>query len=190
MELNLTEMKEIVEREVLNYMVKFEEEYSGRTLHEISIPEIVYKKRGTTAGTAEMNFHTGTCIMDFNEKLMEENFDRFVARTVPHELAHYCCMLLHGRTMKGNKMDWHGARWKNIMRFFGADSSRCHTYDVSNVRQVRTIRRFEYNCGCGKTFQISTKRHNQIRRGQRSFHCRACKTDIFWNGAIAAHQNK
>ncbi len=109
---------------------------------KIKPPAVVYRKRGTTAGTA--NYQTWT--IDLNPTLLMENQDTFIARTVPHELAHLIDYQLHpenfetrlirtrtGR-LKRSKRDVHGATWKRIMIVLGADPSRCHDYDVSNAK--------------------------------------------------------
>lgn len=190
MQLTVQEMKEIVEREVLNYIVKFEDHYVGLTKFPIDIPEIEFKIKGTTAGRAGLNFYNGTGSVDYNVDLMKDNFDEFMDSTVPHEVAHYCCMILYGQLRRGSKNDYHGSKWKGLMRFFGADPERCHSYDVSKVKRTRTIRRWEYACGCNTEHQLSTVRHNKIQRGYKSYICKHCRETIKWTGYSAGHKNK
>lgn len=182
MELNVDEMKEIVEREVLEYMVKFEDRFNGQTIFPINIPDIQFKVKGLVAGYASLNFHTGSCTLDFNEAIMEDNFDDFVDRTVPHEVAHYCSMLLKGQIKRGSKTEYHGAHWRSIMRFFGVDDiKRCHSYRVDKAnRKMR--RRFSYKCDCGYDHQLATVTHNRIQREQKSFICKDCRSTLTWTG--------
>lgn len=58
---------------------------------DIRMPTVVYTKRGTTAGTA--NYRTWT--INLNPVLLVENTDKFIERTVPHELAHLICDLVY-----------------------------------------------------------------------------------------------
>jgi len=49
---------------------------------------------------------------------------------------------------------------------------RCHRYAV-DTSDLRTQRRWAYVCDC-REHQISTTRHNRVRRDQAEYRCRHC----------------
>jgi len=106
----------------------------------------------------------------YNLQLLAENEEEFLARTVPHEVAH-----LVVRELFGSETRPHGREWKAVMGVFGADPSRCHDYDVSRS-QVRRLPRFPYHCGC-RQHELTSIRHRRILNGQ-SYFCRACKQPL------------
>ena len=142
---------------------------------EINMPTVVYKKRGTTAGTA--NYQTWT--IDLNPVLLSENVDKFIERTVPHELAHLICDLVYPhahRPVRGVKRDVHGSYWKDIMRTLGVPANeitRCHSYDTTNARKKTSS--YQYKCdGCGHVFTLGPKRHAKLQTNARAYRHTAC----------------
>jgi len=140
------------------------------------IPRIEFTVRGTTAGYA-----SGTNVVNFNPVLLVQNEDDFIAKTVPHEVAH-CIDAATGRDNNASvridrygrirraKRSIHGPSWQFIMRLFGADPSRTHTYDTTNA-QVRVKNKFEYHCQCcGNSVFVSSVIHNKVQRGARYWH--------------------
>lgn len=138
----------------IQYCIDTAEKHYGRTF---AFPTIVYKKRGTTAGTANDRTYT----IDLNPTLLMENLDAFIARTVPHEFAHLVDGIVNPHTRMGRKRSVHGPSWKRIMMLFGADPSRCHSYDVTNAKQSsRRTTKHVWVCGCGEaTMELGAKRH-------------------------------
>lgn len=140
---------------------------------DVQMPKIVYDKRGTTAGTA--NYKTWT--LNFNAVLLAENVEAFIARTVPHELAHLVNDLVYpeahateikwtGRGYKRTKRDVHGETWQSIMRTLGASPKRCHNYDVSNVKVEKVLTKYQYRCSCCNSIvEAGPKVHAKIQRG-------------------------
>jgi SprT protein len=55
---------------------------------------------------------------------------------------------------------------------FGAEPSRTCAYDLAGV-PLRTQRRHAYRCGC-TTHRLTSRRHNQVRRGAMRYYCRHC----------------
>ncbi len=106
----------------------------------------------------------------YNLQLLAENEEPFLARTVPHEVAHLVVRELFGAAVRP-----HGQEWKAVMGVFGADPSRCHDYDVSRS-QVRKLPRFLYRCGC-RLHELTSIRHRRVLDGQ-SYFCRACKQPL------------
>ena len=135
------------------------------------VPNVRYDVRGTVGGYAQ-----GTALVRFNPILLMENLDDFIARTVPHEVAH-CIDSANGDNgysifMRRGKRSLHGPTWQRIMMVFGVkDATRCHSYDTKNA-QVKTKAKFEYKCGCcDKSYFVSSVLHNRMARGQQRY-CR------------------
>jgi SprT protein len=106
----------------------------------------------------------------YNPQLLAENEEQFLARTVPHEVAHLVVRELFGAAARP-----HGQEWRAVMGLFGADPSRCHDYDVSRS-QTRRLPRFVYHCGC-RRHELTSIRHRRVLNGQ-SYLCRACKQPL------------
>ncbi len=127
--------------------------------------EVRFDLRGKSAGMASHGAASGMVIR-YNGLLLRENGEDFLRRTVPHEVAHLITRLVFGSRCRP-----HGAEWRRVMGFFGADPSRCHAYDTSRAR-TRTLKEFRYACGC-RDHALTSIRHNRARRGQR-YLCRSC----------------
>ena len=133
------------------------------------MPRIDFSLKGRCAGQYIFHAFKGQSLR-FNVEMAVQNGQAFIDRTVPHEVAHLVAFHLYGPRVN------HGYEWQNIMtQYFNTDPSRCHTYDMTNVT-VKRQRRFEYKCDC-KTFQITTVRHNKMRRG-KTYTCRSCREPI------------
>jgi predicted SprT family Zn-dependent metalloprotease len=93
--------------------------------------------------------------------------------TVVHEACHIIEYYKHGT-------GGHGARWERYMRRCGLKPVRCH-----NVDNTGLVRRYLYECpnGCYPEFKLSTRMHNQVRRGQYRL-CNRCKSRISWSGRV------
>jgi len=178
----MTEMKEAVETKVLEMMVKFEEEVGSACKYPVKLPrEIKFNVKGQVAGYAYFDYLIGEGHLDFNPIIMEDNWERFIERTVPHEVAHFCVSLYVGYlTSRNGRRICHGKDWKGMMRYFGiSDSTRCHSYDTSRAK-TKTQRRWEYKCECS-THMLSTTMHNKIRKGSVRV-CRSCRTNVNYVG--------
>lgn len=132
-------------------------------------PTIKYEVRGRVGGIARVTQN----IIDFNSVLLMENLDHFIDSTVPHEVAHIIDHVVYGFQHNGRKAIHHGRTWKMIMRIFGVDPNRCHTYDVTNAA-VKNKAKFHYVCKtCKRDIFVSSVIHNKIRRGQHRY-CVRC----------------
>ena len=110
----------------------------------------------------------GQRVIRYNPYLFAKYFDNNLGVTVPHEVAHYITDRLYGlRNIRP-----HGAEWQAVMRALGAEPRATARYDLEGI-PVRRQRRFSYRCDCN-THQLSTARHNRIRRGQATYYCRGC----------------
>ena len=138
---------------------------------------IVFKRSGTTGGYSAYKRRE----LMFQLDLAEHHEQDFLARTVPHEVAHYVQRAVYGYSHNGKKVMPHGKEWKYIMRrVYGLDPARCHSYDTS-VTTTKRQRRFAWTCDCGKDFKLSTRMHNDCLRkkkatGSYGRMCGTCKT--------------
>ena len=132
----------------------------------IPYPTVSFKLKGRCAGQARPMSNE----LRFNAVLLEENGNAFLKRTVPHEVAHIVARNKYGRVQS------HGVEWKSVMRFFGLEPTRCHTYDTSNssVSRKRMEREFLYKCAC-QTFKLTKTRHRRALKGAQ-YICKNCKT--------------
>jgi len=138
---------------------------------KFAMPTVIYRKRGTVGGTA----NDARYEIDLNPILLMENLDTFIDRTVVHEFAHLVDGIMNPHTretrivrtrrgLRRSKRDIHGATWKNIMRLFGAEPSRCHSYDVTNARvKNKAPRDHKWVCGCGGgEINLTAKKHARM----------------------------
>lgn len=121
-------------------------------------PVILFDLRGQAAGQARTRAGSAPVIR-YNAALLAAHSEDFIARTVPHEVAHLVAFRLHGRRIRP-----HGPEWRSVMALFGAVAERCHTYDVSGLA-ARRLQRYAYRCAC-RSHELTSIRHNRIRAGQ------------------------
>jgi SprT protein len=136
---------------------------------EIPGPQVRFDLRGKAAGQARM-LDGRNCEIRYNRALLARYPEDFLARTVPHEAAHVVVFRLYGRRVKP-----HGPEWKGVMSLFGAEPTRCHSYDVGGL-QGRRLARYRYRCAC-RSHELTSIRHNRIRGGQ-IYLCRHCGTAL------------
>jgi SprT protein len=112
-------------------------------------------------------------ILKWNMEAMTKYPDDYLKTTVPHEVAHLINKIL---ALEGKcSYDHHGRNWRVIMRFFGADSRRCHSYQLTPGR--RTVK-YQETCQCGTTMTFGPK----VKANIHHYSCRWCKTKIDPNG--------
>tara|TARA_R110002110_G_scaffold184875_4_gene391775 strand:+ start:1165 stop:1752 length:588 start_codon:yes stop_codon:yes gene_type:complete len=151
------------------------ETFYGRTF---SRPKhIIFKKTGTTAG--HCNYRKSELM--FQISMAEYQPDDFISRTPDHEVAHWIDKEQYGYQYTNSRRIIHGKTWRYIMeRVMKIDSSRCHSYDTSNVSSKRQ-ERFDYSCECGQEIMLSKTRHNWIVKGKKSYSCAKCRRGITLN---------
>ncbi|HDY82712.1 MAG TPA: metallopeptidase [Halieaceae bacterium] len=148
--------------ETTRYWVAKAESLYGRIFQ---MPEVRFDLRGQTAGQYRGGSHP--CIR-YNLELAAIQFKAYCDRTPPHEVAHFIIEQIHpNRSVKP-----HGTQWQNLMQAFGLEPSRCHQYDLKNVRQRRQ-KRHAYLCAC-REHQLSTTRHNRIWHRGMKYRCVKC----------------
>lgn len=137
-------------------------------------PRVTFDLRGRTAGMA----HYTQNLIRLNDVLLRENGDAFVARTVPHEVAHLLAHQIYGHGIRP-----HGPEWKNVMRRLGLVPSRCHSYDTTNA-VTRRVEKFSMFCAC-QEHKVTRRVVAKVEMGAR-YTCRKCRTPIAsQKGAIA-----
>lgn len=174
---NLLDMCEIVEKRVQELMREFRSRYQN-TMFNVDDPHSIYfDLKGTTAGQSCFRYSEGRGYLRFNRQIMKDNWERF-DQTIIHEVAHYCVSILHGRILnrRGTKRVIHGTEWKNMMRFLGGETNRCHSYDTSNCSAKRKMATYSYMCDC-QFFELTQVRHNKILRG-RKYSCQSCNGEL------------
>ena len=131
-------------------------------------PDISFDLRGMAAGQA--NYVENK--IRLNRELLEKYASDFIEQTVPHEYAH-----LVAYRKFGGRIRPHGKEWCSVMLALGAEPRRTHNYRVSPARKCR---RFLYQCNClGKDYQLSSIRHNRIKKGFHYF-CSKCKGQLLF----------
>jgi len=160
--LSLVQKSKIYER-VNHFVALGNEKFES----DLDIPHVRFDKRGTTAGTA----HYEMLELNFNARLLVDNWDEFMDQTIPHEVAHLLKSHMYGRG-RGSFLASHGTAWKKVMRALGVEPDRCHAMDVSKVQMPKA--KHIYTCDkCQKELVISSVRHNKMVRGTKNYiHCR------------------
>lgn len=143
----------------------------GRSFPDIPVS---FKLTGRAAGMYHVQRRKR--YIRYNPYIFAKYFADNLQNTVAHEVAHYIADMVYG--IKNIKP--HGREWQAIMRQFGVEAKVTCSYDLLGIPQ-RQHRRFAYQCLC-RSHEISTRRHNMILRGQRRYHCPACKGDIQYSG--------
>jgi len=137
--------------------------------HQIQPVNTKFDLRGQSAGY----YYPAKNLIRYNDYIAARYFDHFVKQTVIHEVSHHIVyQITRGYRVKARA---HGPEWQAIMKRFGVTPDRCHDYDVSDIPGKRQ-RRFTYRCACME-HQISTTRHNRIKKGHRYF-CKICQTEL------------
>ena len=127
----------------------------ARGLYGINIePTVSYDLKGLAAGQANYQYNR----IRLNRELLEKYGADFICQTVPHEFSHLVAYEVYGRRIKP-----HGNQWRSVMIALGAEPSRTHKYEATKTRHLK---RYLYKCGCpGKKHELTSIRHNRIRRG-------------------------
>jgi predicted SprT family Zn-dependent metalloprotease len=133
----------------------------------------------STAGRAWTSKHK----IQMNWRLLKDKPADFES-TFMHELAHMISVYQHGWTLGGG----HGAKWQRVMELLGYPPERCHSLDVSALKQKRT--KYLYRCvnaNCKRhtsLYSLSSQRHVKnikfMARGYLNglYRCSACGKEI------------
>jgi SprT protein len=129
-------------------------------LSKFILHNVLFNLRGNSAG--QMQGRNGLAVLRYNMPLAENNRERFLAQTVPHEVAHIINWQLGGHN--------HDKQWKWIMIEYGVEPERCHSYEMPVGKLLST---YSYKCNC-RTYELSKTRHNRILNGT-TYSCNLCK---------------
>lgn len=138
-----------------------------------TMPIIDVNISGCVAGRARLTQWR----ISYNYELFIQNQQKFIERTVPHEVAHMIVYKVYGEEASRRA---HGNYWIMVMSSMGAKHiERCHDYDVSQVHQSRSkqARNFVYKCDCREHVLTSIRHRRIIAHGQKYF-CKHCKQRI------------
>lgn len=102
---------------------------------EFRQPSISFDLKNHTSGTSNFN----RWALRFNLILLVENEEKFLATTVPHEVAHLVAHYVFGPIVSkcGERMTSHGKEWREVMWLFNVPARVTHTYDVSSIQKPK-----------------------------------------------------
>lgn len=137
---------------------------------------VLFDLKGQTVGMYKRTSQKQ--VIRYNPAIFAKYFDDNVQVTVPHEVAHYIVDayyrsgLLNRLRNHRKSIRPHGAEWKALMKYFGADASRLANYSLEGIKR-RRYRTVPYLCGC-RTHALGIRRHNKVIKQQARYHCRRC----------------
>jgi SprT protein len=137
--------------------------------HQVPHPELNFRLRGSTGGTATDEW------ISLNVILFRENPAEYINQVIPHELCHVWKRRLK---LPG---DAHGKHWQGLMRKMGVPPVPCHSMDVTNTRVV-TKRIHGYRCKCERLLHVTPAQHADIMRSREPYRCRRCKQPVVYAG--------
>ena len=166
-----SEQRQIVIDETFSYIKRAADLFAvkDKTL------EVRFDLKGRSAGMYRVKNHRGLVFsrqqreIRYNPYIFSKYFDDNFATTIPHEVAHYVTDIIYG--LKNIKP--HGKEWKAVMEAFAADSSVTADYDLAGI-PIKKQAVFTYQCDC-REHQLSTTRHNKIKKRRYQYTCRYCK---------------
>jgi predicted SprT family Zn-dependent metalloprotease len=157
--------------EAVHFYVDLANEHSMKW---IPYPTIRFDISGSKAGEARTHFKTGALVVRFNPLFMEQNLERVLNVTVPHEVAHIVA------DYKDNRANGHGEGWRAVMRLFGFkehEIQRCYEagkdFTPAGYKPV-TCRK------CRKTFLAPRRHVDELRAGHEKYHAKC-------GGRVALH---
>jgi SprT protein len=164
------ELRRQVNKVIVDLMILAEKTFGSDKVNRM--PFVVYDTQGRTAGWSRFNSETGDGELDINPILFNENVERVLNQTIPHELAHFVAKMVFGRGIKP-----HGYEWKRVMRLFGKKPTRCHNMDTTTVQSLRKkSQRTLVTCKCptcGGLLILSQAKATKMLKGTTYRH-KAC----------------
>ena len=137
------------------------------------MPVINYDVRGRLGGLAYYRSN----LIRINPYVLERNTEEFLAQIVPHEVCH----LLAHQIYPYKQIKPHGPEWKSVMRRLGYPPTRCHSFEVE---QIRKTRKFRYVCNCMK-HTVGHAVHKKMQAGQKRI-CLKCRQRVIFLNEILA----
>ena len=117
-------------------------------------PAVTFYNAGTSAGKAK-----GVYQVSFNLSVFEQDLQRFLDTTVPHEIAHTVCFALG--IDRG-----HGRNWKAVCLALGGDGKRCFDGAQLTIVNARSVKVYRHIATCGLVLDVSSTIHKRVMAGQ------------------------
>lgn len=150
------------QQQIVTRLVELQDQVEQKFGRRPIINSVLFNLRGKAAGQA-----TARGVIRFNPLFAQHYTERFLARTVPHELAHVAAYQMFG-TMA------HDNNWRRVMYNLGVEPTRCHEYDLSVIPGYA----YSYACpSCKRQYKLSRTRHNRVLSGTQ-YSCGVCRTPI------------
>ena len=110
---------------------------------DLSNRTILYMERGACAAGAfiwpvyddEGGEIGHECELSVSPILYSENVEKFLAITVPHEVAHFVILIQYWGKKK--KPASHGKEWKAVMKKLGVFDTTYHKYNVDTIKKMK-----------------------------------------------------
>lgn len=99
------------------------------------LPEVRWDIKNTDGGRANY----GQWLVRLNLILCVENEEKFLATTVPHEMAHLIAYrVFHAKlTSLGKKLRPHGKEWKEVMGVLSVPAKATHSYVCTSIHRPK-----------------------------------------------------
>lgn len=162
--MNNKEIYEAVDKKVKETVDKLNKKFN----FNMQYPVIHYDVRGTTGGLAK----SASMTVHYNDKLLKENVEEFLATTVPHEVCHIGVYHLCHVEKRSYPKNGHGADWQIMMRVAGVNARKYHEYEVERKEPVE----YKYECGCPEGLIIPEKTHKKIKG--KAMMCKKCNQPL------------
>lgn len=127
------------------------------------VPEIRFTQRGVIPA----RFTKGQ--LRLNPVLLMENWDEYMLKVLPHEVAHQITETHWGRGVAP-----HGPEWASVMKMFNVPSDVCIELCTVNAMSKQEGRKV-YACGCAVVF-VTQSTHEEIEKTGRA--CPSCKQEM------------
>ncbi|KZZ57245.1 hypothetical protein A3762_07625 [Oleiphilus sp. HI0125] len=174
---NLSELQQQTIDELERCLV-LAQDYFGR---QFCLDAVKFDLRGKAAGQFRIRKAQSRALsrkqslikeIRFNQELLSLYGQQFIDETVGHEVAHFIVHEVVERRVRP-----HGREWQSVMiDVLKKAPEVTHQYEV---KPARTIKRYRYHCACpNKSHELTSIRHNRVRRENAKYVCRICKTAL------------
>ncbi len=162
--------RDAIRNEVLSVIAKANKIYPNIKL---DVPTVSFYSKGGHAGLAYVQRNH----VEFNEVLAKENGDSFKS-TIIHEIAHLVAKRVFPKAKQA-----HGPEFKHVDVSLGGRGTRCHSYDVSSVKQKRNKTRYQVVCAC-QTHWTTKKVVEALKNPRNTVTCKQCGSKVEYTGKM------
>jgi predicted SprT family Zn-dependent metalloprotease len=129
------ELQTKVEKALLAACATAEAKYGMK----FELPEIRWDIKNTDGGRANY----ANWLVRLNLILCVENEEKFLATTVPHEMAHLINYRVNYATLlaAGKKLRPHGKEWKEVMAVLSVPAKTTHSYQCTSIQKPKRRKR-------------------------------------------------